>query len=71
MTFTLNRIYVNPYKGKGFDITSTTQFDQKYTHGRNTFESKIQIRMESIFIGSLYKTKSLAKSRKTYYDKKL
>ncbi|EOO70010.1 hypothetical protein IIC_04812 [Bacillus cereus VD021] len=38
MTFTLNRIYINPYKGKGFDITSTTQFDQKYTHGRNTFE---------------------------------
>lgn len=39
MTFALNRIYVNPFKGKGFDITSTTQFDQKYTHGRNTFES--------------------------------
>ncbi|MED1412510.1 MULTISPECIES: peptidoglycan-binding protein [Bacillus] len=38
MTFTLNRIYVNPYKGKGFTITSSTQFDQQYTHGRNTFE---------------------------------
>lgn len=39
LTFTLNRIYVNPYKGKGFTITSSTQFDQQYVHGRNTFES--------------------------------
>ncbi len=38
MTFTLNRIYVNPYKGKGFTITSSTQFDQMYVHGRNTYE---------------------------------
>ncbi|MGQ3545560.1 peptidoglycan-binding protein [Bacillus cereus] len=39
MTFTLNRIYVNPYKGKGFNITSDTNFDHKYIHARNTFES--------------------------------
>ncbi|MGE6599554.1 peptidoglycan-binding protein [Bacillus proteolyticus] len=39
MTFTLNRIYVNPYKGKGFNITSNTNFDHKYIHARNTYES--------------------------------
>ncbi|MCU4775009.1 peptidoglycan-binding protein [Bacillus cereus] len=39
ISYSLNRIYTNFYKDKGFTITSTTQFDQKYIHGRNTFNT--------------------------------
>ncbi|MGG0276334.1 peptidoglycan-binding protein [Bacillus rhizoplanae] len=38
MSFTLNRIYTRYYEEQGFTITGITQFDHKYTHGRNTFE---------------------------------
>ncbi len=40
-TFALNRIYTEwyPSKGYNFDITSSTSYDQKYIHNRNTFDS--------------------------------
>ncbi|PGM94043.1 peptidoglycan-binding domain-containing protein [Bacillus cereus] len=38
ISYTLNRVYTNHYKDKGFTITGITQFDHKYSHGRNTFE---------------------------------
>ncbi|WP_214484346.1 peptidoglycan-binding protein [Bacillus sp. SM2101] len=40
LSFTLNKLHNNHYrsKGLGFDITSSTQFDHKYIHGRNTFD---------------------------------
>lgn len=41
MSFTLNRVYTEWYRNKGFDftITSSTAFDHKWIYGRNTFDS--------------------------------
>lgn len=40
ISFTLNRIYTEWYRNKGYDftITSTTTYDQKYTRGGTIFE---------------------------------
>lgn len=41
MSFTLNRVYTEWYRNKGYDftITSSTAFDHKWMRGRNIFES--------------------------------
>ena len=41
MSFTLNRVYTEWYRGKGynFTITSSTAFDHKFVYGRNTYSS--------------------------------
>ncbi|KXZ39277.1 Peptidoglycan-binding (PGRP) domain of peptidoglycan hydrolases-containing protein [Alkalithermobacter thermoalcaliphilus JW-YL-7 = DSM 7308] len=41
ISFTLNRVFTEWYRGKGknFTITSSTAFDQKYVHRRNIYES--------------------------------
>ena len=41
MSFTLNRVYTEWYRNKGYDftITSSTAFDHKWMYGRNLFES--------------------------------
>ena len=41
MSFTLNRVYTEWYRGKGkdFTITSSTAFDQKWINGKNTYDS--------------------------------
>jgi len=41
MSFTLNRVYTEWYRGKGysFTITSSTAFDHKFVYGRNYFRS--------------------------------
>ena len=41
MSFTLNRVYTEWYRNKGYDftITSSTAYDHKWIHGRNIFES--------------------------------
>ena len=41
VSFTLNRIYTEFYRSRGydFDITSTTQYDQKFINGRDIFGS--------------------------------
>ena len=41
MSFTLNRVYTEWYRNKGysFTITSSTAYDQKFTYGRNIFQS--------------------------------
>lgn len=41
MSFTLNRVYTEWYRGKGkdFTITSSTAYDQAFTYGRNFFQS--------------------------------
>ena len=41
MSFTLNRVYTEWYRNQGynFTITSSTAYDQKWIHGRNTFEN--------------------------------
>lgn len=40
LSFTLNRVYTEWYRGKGYDftITSSTAFDQSYSHGRTIFQ---------------------------------
>lgn len=48
VTFTLNRVYTEWYRSRGrnFDITNSTAFDQFYVHGRNIFENMMQIASE-------------------------
>jgi len=40
LSFTLNRVYTEWYRGKGYDftITNSTAFDQAFTYGRNIFQ---------------------------------
>ena len=41
MSFTLNRVYTEWYRNKGFNftITSSTAYDHKWTYGKSTYES--------------------------------
>lgn len=41
MSFTLNRVYTEWYRNKGYDftITSSTAYDQKWIYGRNIYQS--------------------------------
>ena len=41
MSFTLNRVYTEWYRGKGknFTITNSTAYDHAFTYGRNVFQS--------------------------------
>lgn len=45
VSFALNRIYTEWYRARGypFDITNSTQFDQKYIYGREVFENVSQL----------------------------
>lgn len=49
-SFTLNRVYTEWYRNKGYDftITSSTAFDQKWVYGRNVFDNIDRI-VDSIF----------------------
>lgn len=49
-SFTLNRIYTEWYRNKGynFNITTSTAYDQKWVHNRNIFDSISQI-VDGIF----------------------
>lgn len=49
-SFTLNRVYTEWYRNKGYDftITSSTAFDQKWMNGRNYFES-IEEAVDEVF----------------------
>ena len=40
LSFTMNRVYTEWYRSKGFDftITNSTAFDQAFVHGRNFYE---------------------------------
>jgi len=50
LSFTLNRIYTEWYKGKGFDftITNTTAFDQAFVYERNIY-NEISVVVDDIF----------------------
>ncbi len=54
LSFTMNRVYTEWYRSKGFDftITSSTAFDQAFSYGRNIFQeiSDIVDEMFTIFI---------------------
>ena len=51
-TFALNRIYTEWYRARGyaFDITSSTQYDQKYIYGREVFENISRLVDEQFFV---------------------
>ena len=53
-SFTLNRVYTEWYRGRGYDftITSSTAYDQKWVYGRNVFE-EIDYLVDSIFTNYL------------------
>lgn len=53
-SFTMNRIYTEWYRNKGynFTITSSTAFDQKWIYGRNIFES-IDEAVDEVFLNYL------------------
>ena len=50
ISFTLNRVFTEWYRNKGFNftITSTTAYDHKYIHNRNIFDN-ISIIVDDIF----------------------
>ncbi len=50
MSFTLNRVYTEHYRNRGYDftITSSTAFDHKWIYGRNIYES-ISLIVDEIF----------------------
>lgn len=50
MSFTMNRVYTEFYRGKGYDftITSSTAYDHKFVYGRNFFES-ISVVVDEMF----------------------
>ena len=54
MSFTLNRVYTEWYRAKGysFTITSSTAYDQKFIYGRNIY-SNIDRLVDSIFANYL------------------
>ena len=50
LSFTLNRVYTEWYRGKGynFTVTNSTAFDQSYSHGRTIFE-EISVIVDDLF----------------------
>lgn len=54
MSFTLNRVYTEWYRNRGynFTITSSTAYDQKWIYGRNIYENISRI-VDSIFANYL------------------
>lgn len=58
MSFTLNRVYTEWYRGKGYDftITSSTAYDQKWSYGRTIFESISQV-VDEMYTNYLATTK--------------
>ncbi len=56
LSFTLNRVYTEWYRGKGYDftITNSTAFDHFYVHGRNIYQ-QISVIVDSLFSSFLTK----------------
>lgn len=54
MSFTLNRVYTEWYRGKGFDftITSSTAFDHKWMYQKTVYESISRV-VDSVFANYL------------------
>jgi len=50
LSFTLNRVYTEWYRGKGYDftVTSSTAFDQSFSYGRTIFE-EIGVVVDDLF----------------------
>ena len=56
LSFTLNRVYTEWYRGKGYDftITNSTAFDQAFTYGRNIYQNISNI-VDEIFTSFITK----------------
>lgn len=54
LSFTMNRVYTEWYRNKGYDftITSSTAFDQKWGYGRNIY-ANIDVIVDNIFANYL------------------
>lgn len=54
MSFTLNRVYTEWYRNKGYDftITSSTAFDHKWIYGRNIFDTISEV-VDEVFASYL------------------
>ena len=54
MSFTLNRVFTEWYRGQGYDftITSSTAYDQKWVYGRNIYEN-IDVLVDTVFANYL------------------
>lgn len=54
MSFTMNRVYTEWYRNRGYDftITSSTAFDHKWVYGRNIFEN-ISVIVDEMFANYL------------------
>ncbi len=50
LSFTLNRVYTEWYRGRGYDftITNSTAYDQAFTYGRNIYDS-ISVIVDELF----------------------
>ena len=50
VSFALNRVFTEWYRGKGYEftITNSTAYDQAYVHGRNSFE-QISVIVDDLF----------------------
>lgn len=57
ISFTLNRVYTEWYRGKGynFTITNSTAFDQAFTYGRNVFQEISDV-VDEVFTSYISKT---------------
>lgn len=71
MSFTLNRVFTEWYRGKGysFTITSSTAFDQKWTKDRNIFD-RISTVVDDIFTNYLSRPNVLQPILTQYCDGK-
>jgi peptidoglycan hydrolase-like protein with peptidoglycan-binding domain len=69
ITFTLNRVYNEWYRSKGFnfDITSSSAYDQAFVYNRGTYENINNI-VEDIFDNYIVKEKQIQPLFATYCD---
>lgn len=56
LSFTMNRIYTEWYRGKGynFTVTNSTAYDQSYVHGRNIYQ-EISVLVDDLFTNYITK----------------
>lgn len=69
MSFTLNRVYTEYYRNRGYDftITSSTAYDQKWVYGRNIFEN-IDYLVDTVFANYLSRPGVLQPILTSYCD---
>ena len=69
MSFTLNRVYTEWYRNRGYDftITSSTAYDQKWMYARNIYEN-IDYLVDSIFANYLSRPGILQPILTSYCD---